>query len=880
MNMKKLIVSVVATLTLLSSETLISAQTPERPVRAVTDPGVITTRQMITPAGIQTVFEGRVYGVAFGASASEVWVLNARQRNTQAQVFKLDWATNKIQSRVPLNESPGLQGITYDAVSNQALVSATLTGKDAGNPKGRSRLLAINASTSQDASRIVADDLGNHIAGALSVAAKPNARGERIAVVPMIYNNQLAIIDVNSGKLIGKVDTGIAPFGAIINATGTVAYVTNWGGRLPKPQDLTLPTGYDSKADQVVVDERGIASSGTVTRIDLTSLKATHTIPVELHPTAIVHDEKRNLVYVANGNKDSISVIDTQQNKVIETIPLQPFAQKVAGIAPSALTVSADGVTLYVACGGINGVAVVNTRTRKITGLIPTSWYPNALSLSADGGHLAVATLLGAGSGWRDDPKKRFVHSYRGTVSVLPVPDEAQLASYTTAVAENNHLSIGPQPQPKTVLSTTPTAIPARVGEPSLIEHVVYIIKENRTYDQVFGDMEKGNGDPTLVMFGEDVTPNQHRLADQFVLLDNFYATGGNSGDGHQWATQANETAYCLWPGYVGRSYPFDGSDPIAYSDGGFIWDAALRMKKTVRVYGEYAGRLPESDNQQRSKLLERWKRGDDFTRDWNITAPLKPLNKILASNYPSYSQAIPDVVRAQIFLTDLKKWETASEMPNFVVLQLPSDHTRGTTPGANTPKAMVADNDLALGQIVEALSKSRFWKKMAIFVVEDDAQNGVDHVDGHRTTALAISPYIRRGHVDSTFYSQQSMLKTIELILGLPTLSLFDLIANDMRAGFTNTPDLKPFEAIQPKQSLFEVNPPVSALRGQARRAALDSMKMRFDVPDAAPTEKLNRILWHQIKGWNTRYPRVKQAVFAPLAVDLDDEERQERRK
>jgi hypothetical protein len=295
-----------------------------------------------------------------------------------------------------------------------------------------------------------------------------------------------------------------------------------------------------------------------------------------------------------------------------------------------------------------------------------------------------------------------------------------------------------------------------------------------------------------------------------------------------------------------------------------------------VRVYGEYAGRLRESDIRQRALLLDRWNRGEEFTKDWNITAPLKPLNRILAANFPSYSQSIPDVVRAQIFLADLKKWEQSGEAPNLVILQLPSDHTRGTTPRTSTPKAMVADNDLALGQIVEALTKSRFWAKMAIFVVEDDAQNGVDHVDGHRTVALAVSPYIRRGHVDSTFYAHQSILKTIELMLGLPTLSLFDLIANDMRASFTNTADLEAYTAVQPKQALFETNPELTSLRGQARADALASMRMRFDVPDAAPTEKLNRIVWRNVKGLGYPYPRVKRAVFSPLSIETEDEERE----
>ncbi len=674
-----------------------------------------------------------------------------------------------------------------------------------------------------------------------------------------------------------KIATGIAPFGAVINATGTVAYVTNWGGRVPKPGELTAPTGLDAQADQVVVDARGIASTGTVTRIDLTTMNATHTIAVELHPTGIVWDETRQRLYVANGNKDSVSVIDTAQQQVTRTISLRPDGLKVTGVAPTALAISNDGVTLYAACGGLNAVAMIQTSDGKVRGWIPTGWYPNALSLSADGKQLAIGALLGAGSSWREAPSKRFVHSYRGSVSVVAIPDAAQLASFTTAVLENNHLTqlAETRPAANMAANTTAKAVPARAGDASLIEHVVYIIKENRTYDQVFGDMDKGNGDASLVMFGKEVTPNHHRLADQFVLLDNFYATGGNSGDGHQWATQANETAYCLWPGYAGRSYPFDGTDPIAYSDGGFIWDAALRVKKTARVFGEYAGRLPESDKELRRKLLERWKNGDDFTKDWNITAPIKPLNAILAKNFPPYSQAIPDVVRSQIFLQELKQWELDGKMPNLSVMLLPADHTRGTSPGAHTPKAMVADNDLALGQVVEALSKSKFWQKMAIFVVEDDAQNGVDHVDGHRTVALAISPYTRRGAVDSTFYSHQSMLKTIELMLGLPTMSLFDLIANDMRASFTDTADFTPYTVAQPEQSLFELNPQLTGLRGQARRDALLSQRMRFDVPDAVPTETLNRIVWRQVKG-RRPYPRIRQSVFAPLAVETDDDERE----
>jgi hypothetical protein len=236
--------------------------------------------------------------------------------------------------------------------------------------------------------------------------------------------------------------------------------------------------------------------------------------------------------------------------------------------------------------------------------------------------------------------------------------------------------------------------------------------------------------------------------------------------------------------------------------------------------------------------------------------------------------------VRAQIFLEDVAQWNKDGKMPNLTIMLLPSDHTAGTRPGSSTPKSMVADNDLAVGQIVEGLTKSKFWPKMAIFVVEDDAQNGVDHVDGHRTTALAVSPYTRRGHIDSTFYSQQSMLKTMELMLGLPTMSLFDLIANEMRESFTDTADLTGFTAEMPKQSLFDVNPPLSALKGKAREAARASMKMRFEVPDAVPSEKLNRILWGEVRGWNTPYPAPPRAVFAPITVETDDEDEEEEKK
>jgi YVTN family beta-propeller protein len=857
-------------------------QTADHPVQAVPDPGVVTTRQSITPAGVQSVFSGRVYGVAFGSSSEVLYVaLNS------GAIYELRWQGNQVLRIVRGPARPGMQGVALDPVTSEPLLSASF--------KNASQLTRISGNEEG----VIADHLGTFTVGGLSAAAEKNTAGERDAGVALTFNDALAVIDLASGKLKGEVKTGIAPFGVAVNRGSTVAYVSNWGGRFPRPEDVTSPTGNSPNADQVVVDKRGIASSGTVARVDLGSLKVTNEVAVGLHPTALHWDEAHARLFVTNSNSDSISVVNTQTNQVAQTISLQPFARKVAGIAPNALAVSTDGKTLYVACGGINAVAVLRTADGRLEGLIPTAWYPNDLRLSPDGQYLAVANLMGVGPGGNDadverwakrdhlniqpGPTRRFVHSDRSSVQVIRLPDAAQLSGYTTAVIENNKMlagNPGGAAAPSIHTGLKPLPVPLHAGDPSLIDHVVFIIKENRTYDQILGDLAQANSDPTLLVYGRDVTPNHHRLAEQFVVLDNFYATGGNSADGHQWLTQAAETDYVYWPGYTGRSYPFEGSDPVAPASSGFIWDAALSRNRTVEDFGEYVG-VPAVGpvwSKEHADLMGEWKKGADLAGHFHVVAPLAPLNKILAKDYPYWTVAVPDVVRAQIFLKHLQAWEKNGSMPNLVLVQLPNDHTAGTDPGMPVPQAMIADNDLALGQIVAGLSHSRFWKSMAILVVEDDAQSGLDHVDGHRTVALAISPYTCRDSVDSTFYSQTSMLKTIELMLGLPTLSVFDLIANDMRNSFQLTPNFTPYDAVTPKQSLEELNPPLESLKGPAREAAAASMKMNFNLPDAAPTDKLNRILWHQARGWHTPYPRAGQAVFAPYAVDLDDQEKKER--
>jgi len=856
---------------------MISAQSAQQPVRNVTDPGVITTRQTISPAGVQSVFDGHVYGITFGASPAEVWVLAATKEATPS-LYQFDWRENRAVNRFVLPGAAGLQALALDPRTQSPLVGVTIPARAANNRAGGAvQLLRRDGA----AFAPLAPDLGRYVVGSPALAISGTAA---TAVVPLTYEDAVAVVDANTGAVRGRVKTGgVAPFAAVVSKDARIAWVSNWGGRWPKEGDVTLPTGTAANADRVVVDSRGIASTGTVSRVDLDQLTVTGTVNVGLHPTALAWDEPRQRLYVANGNTDTISIIDTKSNTLAATMSVQPFGLRLKGVAPSALVVSPDGSRVYVALGGFNAVAVIDAAKRQTLGFIPTGWYPNHLALSADGTQLAVATLLGVGSGWQDAPDRRFVHAYRGTVSVLPVPSEDTLAAYSVAVAENNRVASAREQLSAAAANRVrpaPVPVPWRVGDPSTIEHVVYVIKENRTYDQILGDVPRGNGDPSMVLFGPNITPNHHKLATDFVVLDNFFATGGNSGDGHQWVTQANETSYTMWPGYGGRSYPFDGTDPIAYSSGGFLWDNAVARGRTVKVYGEYAGSMGESKPNERNILLNRWRQGEDFSRDWHTSAPLAPLNKLLASQYPSYSQTVPDVVRASILKQDIAQWTKDKSMPNLVVVQLPSDHTRGVIPGQSTPQAHLADNDWALGQIVDTLSHSPFWPKMAIFVVEDDAQAGVDHVDGHRTVALAISPFTRRGAVDSTFYAHQSMVKTIELILGLPAMSMFDLIATDMRASFTSTANLTPYASVEPAYSIYSVAPPAAKMSGPELDAARASARMRFDVPDAAPTELLNRLVWGYVRGWNATYPAVRRAAFSPFSIDVDDDDREEARE
>jgi YVTN family beta-propeller protein len=892
---------------------------PRPPQRPLPDPGVIAVEQRVTPAGVQSVFEGKVGGVRFGRDPGELWVAVA------GAAYRLAWRDNRAITTSAFDGRAGVHGVAIDPVTGRAIVSSV--GKLPGNaaqsrtpgagPLARAQAVAhVKAySADPDGSRaadwpdsasvvFTSPPLGDFMAGGPAVAARANASGHRVVVLPLPANDSLAVLDAETGALLHSVPLGVLPVAAVVSADGSTAWVSVLGGPKPKSGERATKQCCDPRAEAVRVDARDIAERGTVTRVDLVSGRVVASVTVGLHPTGLSWDESHARLFVANGNSDDISVVDTRTNAVVGTIAADPFRERRIGIAPTAVALADGGRRLYVTLGGANAVAVYDATVAdgipsRFRGLIPTGWYPSSLDVSADGRTLTVGTLFGMGSGTgsHGGQRGRYVHAVRGSVNVIDVPTDAQLDAYTTSVAQNNrrHLAASPGPSPSIVaragIASRP--VPERPGEPSPIEHVVYIIRENRTYDQILGDIGKGASDPSLVMYGRDVTPNAHALSEQFVLLDHFFASGGNSADGHNWLTQANETDYPIWPLYEGRSYPSEGIDALAYSSGGFIWEAAEAKGKSVTVFGEYAPSIQEPKAALRTRLFAQYRDAQPhdpavlrglMKKEYDTHSDIRSLDRLLVREYPGWTMDSPDVVKADVIIDHLREWEARKSMPNLVMVILPSDHTVGTSAGWCTPKACVADNDLALGRIVEALSHSSFWKSMAILSVEDDAQDGVDHIDGHRTVALVASPYARRGVIDSTYYSQPSMVKTIELMLGLPALSAFDLVATDMRASFLDAgaqPDLTPYTALVPKQSLYEVNQRVGEITGPnagpRRTAALASARMRFDAPDAAPSERLNRILWHDARGWKTPYPAVKRSLFFPLSIDIADEDRDE---
>ncbi len=601
-------------------------------------------------------------------------------------------------------------------------------------------------------------------------------------------------------------------------------------------------------------------AQAAVSVVDSESGKVLGRWQTEEHPCEMALTRNGKLLYVANANRNTVTVIDTANGKTLETIWAAFFPNAPEGSTPNSLALSPDEKTLYVANANVNAVAVFDVSSRRHStsaGFIPVGWYPTSVRVTPDGKHLVVANGKGAAphSNIPSPSSKGYIGTlYHGTLSMIDLPDganrEAQMARWTrtafacTPLKAENVIAAAPSPG---------NPIPAKLGDPSPIKYVIYIIKENRTYDQVLGDIKSGNGDEKICLFPEKVTPNHHKLTRDYVLLDNFYAESEVSASGHEWSMGAycNDFVEKTWPQNYGHNrdgkfpYPAEGSFPIASPSAGYLWDRAREAGVSYISYGEFI-----TTSQAASKPGK---------------ARVKSLEGHFDPMYRGFDLGFSDLARADRFISEYKRLGAAGQMPRLQIVRLPNDHTHGATVNFPIPSAYVAQNDLALGRIVEAVSQSKFWPQTAIFIVEDDAQNGSDHVDAHRTVAMIASPYARHGVTDSTMYSTTSMLRTMELILGLKPMSQFDAAARPMYESFQAEPDLRPYEPLPAQINIEE----------KTRPAAYGSnVKMNFAVEDAADDYLLNEIIWKSVRGADSAMPApIRAAFFVGHKADKDDD-------
>jgi YVTN family beta-propeller protein len=783
--------------------------------------GILPNHWMLTPVGLQVEVGDRPLGIAATPDGRYLVISNNGQGVQSLVLF--DTATQKVVQVLPYGSPEALfLGVVVAPDGRRVYASG------GGNNKVRvydfdGRALTERAPIS----------LGDSKARIFPAGLAVSADGATLYVA-LNLENAVAFVDTVTGQVRSRVtlapsakpeDLGSLPYAVVV--AGTKLYVSEWNG-------------------------------GGVSVIDTTQAKLLRRIATGGHASSLALSPNGDRLYVANATSDTVSVIDTSSDTVVGAVDLRPYPDAPMGSMPNAVALSPDGKTLYVANGGNNDVAVVDTGTLAIRGLIPTAWFPSAVTVSADGRFLYVANMKGLGAGpnprgpnpERRTPTEQYVGNMaRGTLSIIDIPDGETLARYSAQVVKNNGFDETRKVLTQLPRATAPRAVPRRPRDPSLIRHVIFIIKENRTYDQVLGDLKQGDGDPSLVLFGRDVTPNHHALAEAFVVFDNCYADAEVSADGHNWATAAIATDYVqkIWPAnYSGRNRAFDfsGGSSAPAPLGGYLWERAAHAGLSYRVYGEFAA----------------------FRAKPPAVAPATFTNALaghLSPRYAGYDLAVTDQSRVDAWEREFDELVRAGTVPALMILSLPNDHTGATRPGLPTPKAMVADNDLALGRIVEAVSRSSVWKDTAIFVIEDDAQNGPDHVDAHRTVCLVASPYARRRLVDHSFYSTVSILRTLELMLGLGPMSQFDAAATPLITAFTDRAILAPYRALQPKQPLTEMNQP-NAYR------AKDALALKLDRPDEADEAVLNDILWHAIKGAEASLPSIKTAFrIHPLRDD-----------
>ncbi len=840
-----------------------AASAPEVPGQRADGAVLLPNQWLLRPVGKQVVVGDFPVNIAVHPSGKYAVVLHSG--DGQHELAVIDIAKNSIVSRAPVNEA--FYGLTFVSGGN----------------------------------RIVCSGAGDEVLHTFKFADG--------------YLSEHETIPIRDPKLRG------VPSGVAVSADGEDIYVANvWGQSVTwlrphdedwEPLDFPLgekPTETPAPAavaesiapstDDPSVTKRAEAALETATSKDpfpytcvldekagrlYVSLWAQAAVEVfetetftpiarwatEEHPNEMILSKDHKHLYVANANRNSVSVLDTTTGATVETLiaELQPGAE--AGNTPNSLALSPDEKHLFVANANINTVAVFELaepgKSRSV-GFIPVGWYPTSVRVTPDGKRLLVANGKGLISkANRNGPKPGLPEEgatvdyigrlFQGTIETIDLPPADKFDERMTQWSERAFQCMPESARKLENLNLEGNPIPRKQGDPSPIKYVLYIVKENRTFDQVLGDMGKGNCDPSLCIFGDKVTPNHHALAREFVLLDNFYVDGEVSADGHEWTLGAYASDFVekTWPMGYGHNkskkypYPAEGHFPIATPAGGYLWDRAKQAGVSYRSYGEF--------------IQNGAKPGD------LASTKVPALKGHFDPQYHGFDIAYSDLKRADRFISELHRFETEGEMPRLQILRLPNDHTAGASPGRLTPTAFLADNDIGLGMVIEAVTKSKFWPQMAVFIVEDDAQNGSDHVDAHRTIAFAVSPYIKRGSIDSTLYSTTSMLRTMELILGLRPMSQFDATALPMFSSFQSTPDLTPYERKQP-----EVNP--TEQNTTSAWGARESLAMNFTKEDAADDLRLNEIIWRSVRGPESRMPAPHRAAFVFTRGNAKDDD------
>jgi YVTN family beta-propeller protein len=658
--------------------------------------------------------------------------------------------------------------------------------------------------------------------------------GRRLYAAQM-YGQMVRAIDIGEKRIVATAELAAEPYTCVLSPDGQTLFVSIWG------------------ASKVVM-------------LDPATLTAKGEITVGEHPNALTVSRDGGRLFVACANTNAVWVVDVAAKTAAEQISVALGAEAPAGSTPNGVALSPDGRTLVIANADNNTVTVADVTTpgaSKVLGWIPVGWYPTNVLFDRDGSRLFV--LDGKGLSGLANPRgpqpggarpegQYSGAMFQGGISIIPVPDAAALARMTARVRELTPYSDAARLTPAGAPAASP--IPRRVGGTSPIKYVFYVIRENRTYDQVLGDVAKANGDPSLTLFGEDVTPNAHALANTFAIFDNFYTDAEVSYDGHAFSTGAYATDFVekMWPANYGRReglYLSEGGyrmrnafGNIAAPAQGYLWDAAKRANVSFRSYGEFVGRALGSAE---------------------MVATVPGLDGHVHPQYPPFDLSIPDMKRIEIWTEEFKQLERTGTMPRLSIVRLGGDHTQGASPGALTPRSYVAENDLALGELIDTISHSSIWKEAAIFVLEDDAQNGPDHVDAHRSVLLAASPFLRRGLVDSTLYTTCGVLRTIELLLGLPPMSQYDAAATPMYNAFTATPTLAPFTHVAARVPLTDRN-------DWATPGAAASLRMDFSAPDLAPDLELNRIIWATVRGRDSVMPPPRRSAWVRPLADDDD--------